>query len=260
MSPRRYGWVPDVPDRRDVYRSVLPGPVAASVDLGEMLPPVLDQGDLGSCTAHAISSAIMFDQKKQGAAKINQLSRLFIYYNERVMEHTVSEDCGAQIRDGIKVVNKMGVCCESFWPYDASKFATKPGSNAFEEAKKHRAVAYERIIPILSSLCRCLTSGFPIVLGISIYESFESDSVAASGIVPIPAKDERSLGGHAVLCFGYTGETGLAGYPHFPPKHFIVRNSWGEGWGVKGNFAIPYDYLTNRDLADDFWTIRTVTE
>jgi C1A family cysteine protease len=62
----------------------------------------------------------------------------------------------------------------------------------------------------------------------------------------MPKPNERCLGGHAVMAAGYSDAS----------KRFLIRNSWGMDWGKKGYFTIPYDYLGNRDLSDDFWTIR----
>jgi C1A family cysteine protease len=42
------------------------------------------------------------------------------------------------------------------------------------------------------------------------------------------------------------------------PQRFLVRNSWGAEWGQEGYFTIPYAYLTNSNLSDDFWTIRLI--
>src|SRR5690349_8351692 len=114
----RYGWLPDIPDHRDrLYAAPveLAGAPPARADLRPQCPPVYDQGELGSCTANAIAGAIEFDRLKQKLADFTP-SRLFIYYNERVIEHSVDSDSGAQIRDGIKTTAKLGDCPESEWP------------------------------------------------------------------------------------------------------------------------------------------------
>ena len=248
---QRYGWIPDVPDHRDLLYAA---PVAAmralppKVDLRPQCPPVYDQGQLGCCTANAIAAAIQFDQMKQGLKPGFVPSRLFIYYNERVVEGTVDSDSGAMIRDGIKSVSKQGDCPEPEWPYNIVKFKTKPTAKCYTDAAKHPAVLYQRLVQNLSQMKGCLASGYPFVFGFSVYDSFESQTVTKTGIVPMPAPKEQNLGGHAVLAVGYDEKQ----------QRFIVRNSWGSGWGMKGYFTIPYAYLLGTGLASDFWTIRVV--
>jgi C1A family cysteine protease len=246
-----YGWVPDLPDQRDL-RYAAPRRILAalpkSCNLRPRCPPVLDQGELGSCTANAIASAHRFDQMRQAVAGHFLPSRLFIYYNERSLEGTVKEDAGAQIRDGIKTLAKQGACPESLWPYDIAKFAKRPPRAAYREAEKHQAILYQRLTPTLRQLKGCLAEGYPFVFGFSVYESFESAAVARTGKAPLPGKDERSIGGHAVLATGYDDRR----------QRFVIMNSWGAGWGDKGYFTLPYAYLTSDGLADDFWTVRRV--
>src|SRR4029077_20855181 len=147
-SLKGYGWSPDLPDQRDkMYSAPLRalGVLPPSVDLRTSCPPVVDQGELGSCTANAIAGALEFDQMKEKLADVFPPSRLFIYYNERVIEHTVNEDSGAMIRDGIKSVSKEGAPHETLWPYDISKFRIKPSAAAYKDAAKHRAILYQRV-------------------------------------------------------------------------------------------------------------------
>jgi C1A family cysteine protease len=250
-SAKWYGWTPDLPDQRDrLYRAPLRriGPLPARVDLRSGCPAVYDQGPLGSCTANAIAGAIAFDQMKQALPDLFTPSRLFIYYNERVIEGTVDEDAGAMIRDGIKSVARQGAPHEALWPYVIARFRTKPAPPVFADARKHPAVLYERIARDLQQLRGCLASGFPFVLGFSVFSSFESAAVAKNGVVPMPAPAERLLGGHAVLAVGYDNAA----------RRFLVRNSWGPGWGVAGYFTMPYDYLLAANLSDDFWSITLV--
>ena len=249
-SVKGYGWVPDLPDKRDFYLSAryTKGALPKSVDLSDNAPSkVYDQGNLGSCTGNAIAAAIEFDLKKQGL-EVFTPSRLFIYYNERVIEGSVGEDAGAMIRDGIKSVRSLGAPPESIWPYSVGKFADKPGKDAYKEAKLHQALSYMRVKQTESQMKSCLASGLPFTLGFAVYDSFESDEVARTGTVNMPASNEALLGGHAVLCIGYDDAT----------QRFLIRNSWGPSWGNNGNFTLPYEYLLNADLADDFWAIKVV--
>ncbi|MES1982819.1 MAG: C1 family peptidase [Pseudomonadota bacterium] len=248
---RGLGWLPDVPDQRDhVYSTpvVHLAKLPVSTDLRAKLPPVYDQGELGSCTANALGAAIQFERRKQKLKPDFIPSRLFIYYNERVMEHTVGSDAGAQIRDGIKTVAKQGNCPERDWPYVISKFTEKPGKECYRAAVKYKAVQYQRVPQVLNQMKGCLASGFPFVFGFSVYTAFEDEQVAKNGVLDMPGPKEKLLGGHAVLAVGYDDRV----------QRFIVRNSWGSKWGMKGYFTMPYTYLLDSGLADDFWTIRLV--
>jgi hypothetical protein len=201
----------------------------------------------GNCTGNAIAGAIEFDRKKQ---KLQDWapSRLFIYYNERVMENSVASDSGAQIRDGIKSVNKQGACKETTWPYNTSHFATKPPAAAYTEGKQHEAVSYKSISQDITQIKACLAEGYPIVFGFTCYSAFEQDEVAQTGILNLPQPNESCVGGHAVLMVGYDDDKQMV----------LVRNSWGHDWGQDGYFWMDYAYISNPDLADDFWSIRTV--
>ncbi len=185
----RYGWLPDLPDHRDrLYAApvAVPGALPAKADLRAQCPPVYDQGQLGSCTANAIAGAIQFDRMKQKLAELFTPSRLFIYYNERAIEHTVNSDSGAQIRDGIKSVAQQGDCPETEWPYVIAKFKTRPPKNCYADALKYKVVLYQRVTQTLSQLKGCLASGWPFVFGFTVYESFESAAVAKTGHAPLP--------------------------------------------------------------------------
>lgn len=247
----RFGWLPDLPDHRDLLYAApvkIAGALPVRADLRAQCPPVYDQGQLGSCTANAIAGAIQFDRMKQQLADIFTPSRLFIYYNERVIEHSVDSDSGAQIRDGIKSVNKQGDCPEMEWPYVVAKFKTKPPKKCYADALKYKVVSYQRVTQTLSQLKGCLASGWPFIFGFAVYESFESAAVAKTGHAPLPKSGEPVIGGHAVVGVGYDDAK----------QWFIVRNSWGGKWGMAGYFTLPYAYLTDENLASDFWTIRIV--
>jgi C1A family cysteine protease len=243
--------VHDLPDARDfVYAAPLirfPQGLPPSIDLRAQCPPIYDQGQLGSCTGNGIAGAIEFDQRKQGHHEFVP-SRLFIYYNERVMEGTVSQDSGAQIRDGVKSVATLGAPPETDWSYNIAKFAQKPPAKAYSDAKQDLVTAYSRVTQDLLQMQGCLADGYPFVFGFTVYQSFEGDAVAQTGVVPMPASGEKVMGGHCVVAVGYDDSQ----------RRFTIRNSWGTGWGMKGYCTMPYEYLLNAHLANDFWTIRSV--
>ncbi len=238
---RKYGWRHDLPDHRDIPFTASAAPLPPAVDLRAEMPPVYDQGELGSCTANAIAAAFDYERAKQGLVFMSP-SRLFIYANERIMERTpLSEDSGAQIRDGVKSLHKRGVCPEACWPYNIAQFSVKPPAEAYADALKDLALQYHTVG--LGGILACLAARRPVIIGISVYESFESHAVAQTGIVPLPAEAEQCLGGHAVLIVGY----------NLAARTYLVRNSWGQGWGNSGYFTLPFEYLEK--YGSDFWTL-----
>ena len=244
-----YGWVPDRPDYRDKLYAAIAAPpkkLPSKVDLCEHCSRVENQGQLGSCTANALAGNLEFLEKKAGRRATN-LSRLFIYYNERAMEGTISDDAGAMIRDGVKSLVKLGVCTETSWPYKIEKFAQKPPDACYKTASDHQVTSYHRIIS-LQQMRECLAEGYPFVFGFSVYEAFESQEVSKTGRLNLPEHGEKQLGGHAVMAAGYDDDD----------QRVLVRNSWGTDWGMKGYFTMPYDYISNDNLADDFWTLRAL--
>ena len=160
----------------------------------------------------------------------------------------MNTDNGAEIRDGIKSVNKQGVCPEKMLPYNIYRFADKPSAACYKAALNHQVLSYHRVQRTLEQMRGCLAEGFPFVFGFTVYDSFESKTVEKTGKLNMPKKNETIVGGHAVLAVGYNNTA----------KRFIVRNSWGSDWGLKGYFTMPFEYLTEENLSDDFWTIRVV--
>jgi C1A family cysteine protease len=244
-----FGWLPDLPDHRDLLYSaplLIMRKLPAKIDLRKHCPAVYDQGALGSCTANALGAAFQFGQKKQAIPDFVP-SRLFIYYNERVLIHTVLSDSGAFIRDGIKTMNVQGVCNENDWPYIIPQFTTKPPATLYKKASTNQVLSYMRLNNAnLLQLQSCLAEGYPFVFGFTVFESFQM--ITKNGVMPMPKPNEQRLGGHAVMAVGYDDSK----------KMFIVRNSWAKNWGDRGYFYMPYSYITDTNRTDDFWTIRLV--
>ena len=243
---RKYGWRRDNPDCRDNIKYISIVNNNTINDLRNKCPPVYEQLNLGSCTANAIAFAYQFDEKDKEFIP----SRLFIYYNERKIENTIDSDSGASLRDGIKTIHNIGVCKEDDWVYDPNNYTDKPPAFCYKEAKLHRSIKYHRIMQELHQFKACIKSGFPFVFGFSVYESFENPEVASTGIMPIPQKKEKLLGGHAVAAVGFDDSK----------KAMIIRNSWGENWGDKGYFYMPYKFIVNPSFCSDFWVVKKVKD
>jgi C1A family cysteine protease len=250
VTPRkihRYGWKPSLPDLRDHIADTSELKILDEVDPRADLPAVFDQGHLGSCTANAVAGAVEYDAKLNGSDP-GFLSRLWIYFYERKIEGApADQDTGAFGRDGLKVCHKLGVPLEQDWPYDITKFSDQPPAGLDAEAQQHKISNYRVVPRNVDSMKAVLSNRQTIAFGFSVYEAFESADVAQAGIVPLPTRGEKMLGGHEVLLVGYLKDQ---------PNYGLVRNSWGAGWGLGGYFLMPWAYLLDAHLASDFRTIR----
>jgi C1A family cysteine protease len=257
---RKYGWKKDLHDPRDfVFRPKLTHAVTA-LPMFSSNPeniPVYNQGQVGSCTGNGWAFAYDYELQKAGLPRINP-SRLKIYYDERVEAgEDVNEDSGAQIRDGIKVIARNGVCPESMWPYIESQFNVKPPQACYDASLKHLGLTYARVNQDEQSVLSTLIGGNPIVFGFNVYESFEGDEIAKTGIMPLPEPGETMCGGHCVAATNY--------HQHFEmpdgnyTKMIRCRNSWGDGWGDKGHFFMPESFFLDIAMTSDCWVLTQVS-
>jgi C1A family cysteine protease len=243
MSKYKFGYLKDLTDQRDkIYSAPRITTAPSSVSLLQYCAPVENQTTTSSCTAHGLVGNLEMLEKKNNT-NFYDISRLFVYYNTRMLSGIEDNDGGAYIRDGIKSLVKYGYCSEKLWKYEENKVNEKPDRKSYNEAKRHLIKEYSRILNI-NDIIKCIASGYPVVFGISLYESFESEKVSKTEKISIPKTNESVIGRHCMLIVGYDMET----------KLFIVRNSWGTGWGNKRYCEIPFEYM---EQADDMWTIRS---
>ena len=257
MVVRKYAIVKDKVDKRDhkVHKSkrfslINPAEVPVTFNTVKWCSPVEDQGELGACSMHAFACALELLENKQNEFLDNgqfvRVSRLMGYYNERLLEGDIDDDGGAELRDGIATLAKYGICKEDIWPYDIAKFKLQPPLEAYVDGLNRRITSYARVDTTNNAQVeQVIASGYPIVIGIQIYDSFETEEVARTGVVSLPLANEKCLGGHAVTIVAYDRTT----------QRYLVRNSWGPNWGFGGYFTIPYAYINNPNLCGDAWVI-----
>lgn len=223
------------------------------VDLRGACPPVYDQGKLGSCTANAgctCRSMLIKDEQ------VN-FSRMFLYYVERAMEGKQNKDAGASLRDTCKSIYKFGICKENFMPYTPEKYKLVPSKEAVRNARNYKITSYKSLNSLEEIKQSIAFRQQPVMLGMDVYENFETGNVSKTGKMEMPVKNEKKLGSHAVLVVGYrepVKRNHTSGKHKFESGFLIVRNSWGDTWGDKGYFYMPYDYVTP-ELTFDYWII-----
>ena len=236
MVMRRYGRniPPPLPAHRMLSR-VAPT-LPAYVDLRAFCGPVKDQGDEGSCTGHAFSSAIEWINRKY-LARQPILSPQFFYAEELLFDGNFPNDDGSDGLTGCNVAVTKGCCEASAYPYVAGQIL-QPTADQLVNALEYTMGAYHGLTgsAVAMSVLGDPTP-WPVPVGFTVYESFESDVVASTGIMPIPAPGEAVLGGHEVLMLGYDAAKRLA----------LIQNSWGDAWGQAGFFWMPFEVLDASD-------------
>ena len=233
----------------------------SNVDLSVQFPPIYDQGKLGSCTANATCAAFQYECIRQGEPDQTNPSRLFEYYKARATQipPTIKEDSGSSLGVSVLCLFEYGVCDEKDWPYDITKFTVEPPKEVCEKATHHKCIVFKRVLPTHQQIQHCLSLGYPIVFGIAVYDSMMTVETGKTGMIPMPKTQDQTVdgktikaetlqGGHAIVCVGYDRET----------KLYKIRNSWSEAWGDKGYGYLPFEYMVDKNLAYDMWSIRLV--
>lgn len=256
------GWIPDIPSQKDF---ALPGlgfgmrmavkagmtGLPKAVDLRPFDVPVRDQGETNSCVGFSCSQMVYFLRRNLKISPDFAPSPLFLYYFARRLSGWETIDEGAYIRDALKVLVADGICREEDWPFTKANVNVRPPQILLRQALAHKTTKYYRMLPNdnLYHLKWSLAQGFPFVAGLTIYSSFMDKKVESTGMVPMPKTSESTVGGHAIRFMGYDDSL----------KRFICPNTWGTGVGQRGYYFIPYNYISNSSLADDFWTVRATT-
>ena len=246
MTKREFGTLRDVHDVRDriFHASPLARPLPQNVDLREWGGPIKNQGEEGSCTGHAFSSAREWIARKYEMTS-SILSPQYLYVEELIANGSFPADDGAMPRTGCQVLTAKGCCEAALYPYVAGKLIA-PTTDQTQNASKYKTGAYHRV-GTLSDFLSCLADPmpWPVLVGFVVYESLMTEQVADTGVMPIPKLGERQQGGHEVLCLGYD-----------LPKHLaLIQNSWGDSWGQQGYFWMPFATIASPDT--DMWIVHT---
>lgn len=223
----------------------------ARVDLRKYMTAVEEQVG-NSCVANAFVGAYEY-LAKRSLGDSADVSRLFVYYNARKQTGCQNEDNGTQMYCAIQSLIDYGACSEDYWPNDESLLCEQPDDGSYEQASNFTITDSEFIDTNLDLWRHTLAEGFPIAFALNTFQSFD-DATHNKGRVPMPKESDNvreTHGWHAMLCVGYSDKD----------RMFIVRNSWGSGWGDRGYCYIPYDYVLHKDYnAHDSWIIKSVSD
>jgi C1A family cysteine protease len=243
---RAAGWLPDVPDHRDqLFKGLKPRKaITEKVALKEeFLPPIGDQGNLGSCTGWAIRACLLYSLRQQGEVFRKPgygLSALFAYYQARLLDNSVNEDSGAYIRNVVKGAFNVGVATEASWPYKIERFAHKPSATAEKTARWHQVKGgYKRCLDV-DDILQAISYDTPVAGGFSWF----SNSDGPNGHMPMPGPRDSLEGGHAICIVGGDPKT----------REFKFSNSWSDKWGDDGYGYVPFAFM-ERGWMDDCWAV-----
>ena len=215
------------------------------VDLRAHMTKIENQGDTSSCVANALAGAYEYWVQRD-SQQAYDVSRLFMYYNARWRNGDQNEDGGSVIQLAMEALKELGACSENSWPFEKPLLLEKPNRTAYEEASEYKIKEMEQVPLELEAWKQALASGYPVVFGCLLFDSFDECN-QRGGVVPMPSPKDvgrSSHGGHSMCAVGYSDAEQV----------FIVRNSWGDQWGDKGYCYMPYNYLMNPEFnGGDSW-------
>jgi C1A family cysteine protease len=231
-----------------------------SVDISDEFTPIMDQGQLGSCTANAGAGLVQYFEQK-AYQSYTESARLFIYKATRNLMHLIG-DTGASLRATMGTLTLFGAPPEEFWPYNVEDFDVEPSAFCYAFGQSFQSIRYVRLdqpnlstSDLLNSIKNYVSYGLPSMFGFTCYESLWQ-SKTNGGNIPFPCKREKVIGGHAIVIAGYDDNKKIRNTTcdEETTGAFLIRNSWGTGWGENGYGWFPYEYVL-RGAALDFWTV-----
>jgi C1A family cysteine protease len=220
----------------------------SSVDLSPKMMPCYAQLGIGACASNVGAAAMQYDMIRQGL-DVFMPSRLYLYWNARNLNRTVDSDSGSTLHEVTQVLTTLGICPESEWPYDTDRFTDKPPQVCYDDAQKCKALHVRWVPQDINSIKGVLASGLPVTIGIMAFSSIESATVAKTGVIPMPQKSDKFMGGHALLLVGYDDATQM----------LKARNSWSPAWGSEGYGFLPYSYALDSTLAAELGTVSSIS-
>ena len=218
-----------------------------SIDLKKFFNDIKNQGEQGSCLAHAVTSVFEYILKRSSQKEFD-LSEAFLYYNARMMDGnddvSVNTDAGSRYKPAMDSLSKYGIALERLCPYHEDVYTQKPSEEAYKDASTRKLITAKNVNRTIADVKSALADGFPVAVSFSLMQSFFD---ATDGYIPMPTDDEISNdeadnvhSHHAMVIVGYSDKL----------QHFVLRNSWGKEWGDEGYCYVPYEYVEKESLCD----------
>ena len=219
----------------------------ADVSIKKWFKEISNQSTLSSCVGNGVADAFeaqFAHRNNLDPNKVDNISRLFIYWNSRNNDTPpcANVDKGTRIRLAFDCMARYGAPSEDLYPYDIAKVNERPTILAYREAIKHRISAFYRIDKTgddrIIQIIQALNAGNPIVFGTALGTSFRY--INSDAIVNLP--NDAIIGRHCMIIVSWSSSR----------QAFEIRNSWGEGWGVGGYCWMSPSYLT-ASITSDLW-------
>jgi hypothetical protein len=222
----KLGWQKDKFDKRDFTHMM--AAVVPDVFILPNVPPVRDQGNVGSCVGFGIGAKLTSLAQKLGVYT-EWFSPTWIYNGARYIAGDLKYDDGAYPKDALDWLRTKGCLLEHFWPYNPNALdPTSPPSKYNTEAAKFPLLTYYRIDTGTDGICSAISQGYPVSIGTPWFDKWMD--IGSTGVLPAVTKSDYVAGGHETCLYGYDKVK----------KVFYGINSWGDTWGKKGTYIMPF--------------------
>lgn len=229
------------------------GYIPESIDLRCGFRPIQNQGEQGSCLAHALTAIFEYAMKLSTHEELD-LSEAFLYYNAREMDQTgdvsVVADNGSRVKPAVQSLGKYGLAQEQYCRYNDKNYTSKPSEEAYTDAAKRKLIKAMNVGKSTPDIKAALAEGYPVAVSLMLCESFAKASL--DGYVQMPTEEEIEVlnaisdeekprhSCHAMVVVGFSDKL----------QRFILRNSWGDDWGEGGYCYVPYTYIDHGKLCN----------
>lgn len=208
------------------------------IDHSANIPPVGNQGSVGSCVGWATGYYYKTYQEFEDYGW-SVFDNHHIFSPSFVYNHiNGGADYGADFDDAFKLLVDNGCGTIHDFPY-TTNVTLWPSENIYLDAIKYRSQEAFYISTVnmsgISQLKQYISDGHCAVLGIAVYPNF--DNIQAYNYVYCSADVYGALRGyHAVTIVGYDDNK----QTHDGVGAFKLVNSWGTSWGLSGYFWMSY--------------------